>query len=54
MGFISSWTNESNLWVLQNNSYSQPKAPDTHTHTHTHKESDWKVYESPIKLMRSY
>ena len=35
MGFISSWTNESNLWVLQNNSYSQPKAPDTHTHTHT-------------------
>ena len=28
--------------------------PQTHTHTHTHKESDWKVYESPIKLMRSY
>lgn len=26
----------------------------SHTHMHTHTESDWKVYESPIKLMRSY
>lgn len=50
-GFNSNWTNESNLWVLQINSYSQPKPPNTHTHT---QREPRKVYESPIKQMTSY